>query len=73
MNRNKTKKKDKGKKGKKHRMSKLGVAEMLSKKYQRKAELQEKELELRKLELEFNIRKLKKGSRDWRPSCMVAD
>ena len=38
-------------------MSKLGVAEMLSKKYQRKAELQEKELELRKLELEFNIRK----------------
>ena len=30
---------------------------MLSNKYQQKAELQEKELELRKLELYFNIRK----------------
>lgn len=38
-------------------MSKLSVVEMLSKEYQRKAELQEKELDLRKLELELNIRK----------------
>ena len=38
-------------------MSKLDVVEMLSKKYQRKAGLQEKELELRKLELDLNIRK----------------
>ena len=52
-----------GKKLKK-KASKLSAVEMLSQKYQQKAELKEKELEVRKMEIELQKRKFEEESEE---------
>ena len=47
-----------GKTGKAARLTKLLAVQMLEKKFERKAQLKEKELDLRRMELELQSRKL---------------